>query len=226
MESERTSWRMILGAAAGDRSQQRRFATRYEGLIRGVLSRRWHASACRGQLEDACQEVFVECFRADGVLDRMQRKQPARFRSYLFGVIRNVARAHEARRDRSPVQESMELMAVPERSGEGDNLLDWFEREWARTVVRDALDLMGQDAHESTCETARMAELLNLRFRDGLPIRTIARHWNEEPVRVQREYARARRRFHECLREAIAMHESLSSAEVESECRRLTALLG
>ena len=51
----------------------------------------------RDDLDDVTQEVFVECFRTGGVLEAAGSGRVPRFRAFLYGVIRNVARRVESR---------------------------------------------------------------------------------------------------------------------------------
>jgi len=219
-----TSWRMILDAGSGDRSQRRRFAERYEALIRGCLHRRWRGSARLQWLDDACQEVFVECYRDGGVLARIRARRPPRFRAYLLGVIQNVARGIEQRSGRSAERHAGDEALVELAVADEADLLSWFEREWARTVLRDALhELARLDAASGSGRSA--ADLLELRFAKGLPIRDIASLWREEPARVHRDYAKARSAFQRCLHHTVRQHDALSAAEADEECRRLLALI-
>jgi RNA polymerase sigma-70 factor (ECF subfamily) len=70
----------------------------------------------------------------------------------------------------------------------------------------------------------RRVEILRLRFEDDLPIRKIARLWDEEPAGIHREYARARREYEAALLEVLSAGKSGTKATVE-ECRRLLSLL-
>ena len=61
------------------------------------LAARWRSSSQSSELDDAVQEVFVECFRAGGVLKRVDASRPGGLRPFLFGVVRNVALRFETR---------------------------------------------------------------------------------------------------------------------------------
>ena len=93
---------MIRGAAAGDATQQQAFAQRYAEPIAAYLRARWQASPLAQDVDDAVQEVFVECCRENGVLERASESKTAAggFRGYLYGVARNVALRFEQRRGR------------------------------------------------------------------------------------------------------------------------------
>jgi len=219
-----TSWRMILAAGQGDESQRRSFVDRYEALIRGCLRRRWRDSSRTQWLGDACQEVYLECFREGGVLARMRDRRPIRFRAYLMGVIQNVARSFEVRSGRPSRAMQVDEVMLSAAATDDDDLLAWFEREWARSILREALGELAADPATLGSEHSA-AELLELRFQRGLPIREIASQWSEEPAVVHRDYARARTVFHACLRRVVCRHDDLPPAEVDGECRQILKLL-
>ena len=84
-------WTVIEGAAAGRKEDRDEFARRYVPAVRAYLAARWQASPFAQELDDATQEVFLECFRQSGVLERADRSRPGGFRAFLYGVVRNVA---------------------------------------------------------------------------------------------------------------------------------------
>jgi RNA polymerase sigma-70 factor (ECF subfamily) len=73
-------------------------ARRYLGVVRAYLAARWRGAALRDDLDDAVQEVFVECFRQGGALEAAGADRVPSFRAFLYGVIRNVARRFESPR--------------------------------------------------------------------------------------------------------------------------------
>ena len=66
-----TCWTLIRAAAAGEEEDRSVFAHRYLPVVRSYLGVRWESSVLRSQLDDAVQEVFLECFRRGGVLARV-----------------------------------------------------------------------------------------------------------------------------------------------------------
>src|SRR5438093_531818 len=94
---ESTCWTVIRGAAAGNPADRDELAHRYLGVVRNYLAARWRGADLRGDLDDAVQEVFVECFRQGGVLQAAGDGRVPSFRAYLYGVVRNVARRFESR---------------------------------------------------------------------------------------------------------------------------------
>lgn len=68
-DPESTCWTVIRGAAAGNSGDREELARRYVGVVRAYLAARWRGSAILGELGDAVQEVFVECFRRETLRD-------------------------------------------------------------------------------------------------------------------------------------------------------------
>jgi RNA polymerase sigma-70 factor (ECF subfamily) len=217
---------VIQAAAAGDAGERAEFARRYGPVIRAYLGARWRSSPCREDLEDAVQNVFVECFKEGGVLERAERDRAGGFRAFLIGVVRNVAlRLEQARagcREQVPADADF-LAAVPD---DDPNLSHVLERAWALALVREAGLLQDQQARSRGPEAGRRVDLLRLRFHDGLPIRDIAQRWGVEAATLHHEYSRARQEFKSALLQVVAFHHPGSAAEVEAECANLLACLG
>ena len=76
-----TSWGLIEAAARGDEQPRDEFARRYQSFVREVLGARWRGSPLLVDLDDAVQEVFFECLRQGGGLQRAEPDRGARFRS-------------------------------------------------------------------------------------------------------------------------------------------------
>ena len=223
MVQDSTCWTVIRGAAEGNRADRHEFVRRYGGVIGAYLHRRWAGSPLLQDVEDASQEVFLECFRQGGALERA--RVGGEFRAYLFGVVRNVARRHEAARAKQRAKAAtsgLDLTAVP---SDEDSMATLFDREWALRIMREAAELLRERASEKGEDAARRLKLLDLRFREGLPIRDIATVWETDTARVHREYARARSEFEAALAEVVGFHHPGSAGEIRRECRRLLELL-
>lgn len=123
-----TCWTAIRAAAAGSPPDREELARRYIGVVRAYLAARWRDSALRDDLEDALQEVFVECFRQGGALEAAGAGRVPSFRPFLYGVVRNVARRFESRpvRDAGPLSEIMANEA---------SLSQLFDRTWAQAIM-------------------------------------------------------------------------------------------
>src|SRR5262249_9230582 len=153
----------------------------------------WRTSPCRAFVDDAIQEVLLECIKPGGALDGVERGR-GRFRSFLKGVANNVARRVERRRQR-------DRLRLRHDSGHDDviddeeNLSHAFDRFWALGLIAEARRLLAERARHSGGEAARRVDLLRLRFEEGLPVRDIAALWQEDADVVHSQKARALREF-------------------------------
>lgn len=219
-----TSWSLIDGAAGGNRGAREVFSRRYLPVVRAYLAARWRGSA--RHLEDAVQEVFLRCFRVGGALARADRTREGGFQAYLYGVTRKVALEFEARDARSAAHAASSAGELDELPGDGEHLSQIFDRAFARTLMREAGELMRARADADGEEALRRVELLRLRFEGGHKIGAIAERWGADPARLHHEYARAREEFHRALLGAAAVHlPGRTPAEVEAHCARLLEML-
>lgn len=222
---ETTCWTVIQGAARGERHDQEEFSRRYTPVVRAYLAARWRKSAIASEVDDAVQEVFLECFREGGVLDRVTQERPRAFRAFLFGVTQNVALRFEARAERSrevPAGSAVDLDGI-EHSGAP--LSQTFDRAWARALLKEALNLQRIESQALGERAQRRIELLRMRFEQGMPIRDIASAWNADPALVHREYLLARKEFRAALVAVLKFHHPASDAEAEQELSLIRALL-
>jgi RNA polymerase sigma factor (sigma-70 family) len=220
-----TCWTIIAAAARGDAAGREEFARRYQKPVRAYLLARWRTSPHLQQVDDAVQDVFVQCFRAGGVVERVDPTRAGGFRPFLYGVVRNVARELECRRAAEQVR-AVPQDAVPEPPADDSSLSVVFDRAWARTVVRQALRRQQELAERNCAEAVRRVELLRLRFQESKPIRDIARLWRIDADRLHHEFAKARKEFQQALMEVVAWHCPGPAEAVERECRQLLSLLG
>jgi len=205
-----THWTIILGAAEGRPLDSAEFARRYEAIIRSYLGARWRAGAMRGLIDDAVQDVFVECLKQDGALTKVDRERPGGFRAFLYGVTRNVARRQEEkRRDVQPIGE------VDPASDE-EPASRAFDRAWAQALLRQAAELQAQRARAKGDDAARRVELLRLRFSEGRPMREIAEAWQIDARKLEYQYAKARDEFEAALLEVVRLHNPSGAARDEA----------
>jgi len=219
--SETTCWTVIRGAAAGRPHDRDAFARRYERVIRSYLHARWNGSPLLGETDDAVQEVFVDCFREGGALERVDPALGRGFRAFLYGVVRNVARRIEHARARAD-QQPPSGFDPPDRE---PSLSAVFERAWARSIMRLAAERYAANAAGVGPDCLRRVDLLRLRFGLDLPIREIARQWNEDAAHLHHEYARARTEFRAALIAVVGEHQPGTPGEIERECERLIGSL-
>jgi DNA-directed RNA polymerase specialized sigma24 family protein len=198
-----TTWNLMHAAAAGDVKARSLFAERYEPAVRDCLIARWRDSR-RADVDDAVQEVFLECLRDGGVLDRVRANEVERFRGFLRGVVEKVALRIEELRARDAGIGGGSTLARADPGASGAGLSVMLDRAWARGILKDAAERQTADAKSSGAAAERRVELLRLRFHEGLPIRAIAERWKEDPEKVHREYSRARDEFQEALRNVVA----------------------
>src|SRR5258708_40163891 len=93
-------WKMRAGNGDGNHEKKHLRLRRYAPVVRAYLAERWRSSPHLADCEDAVQDVFVECFRKGGVLERADQSRPGGFRAFLYGVVRNVARRFETAKNR------------------------------------------------------------------------------------------------------------------------------
>jgi RNA polymerase sigma-70 factor (ECF subfamily) len=217
-DPESTRWTLIQAAAKGDASARSEFARCYTPLVRSCLLARWRHTPLLPEVDDAVQDVFLDCLRDDGALTRVEDDRPGGFRAFLFGVIRNAARQAE-RRYRRRARQPDSRLSLDALDAKEEPLSRVFDREWTRTLMRQAADLMEARARGRGTAARRRVELLRLRFADDLPIREIAKRWGESATRLHYHYARAREEFKAALREVVRLHHPEST--VEDECARL-----
>jgi RNA polymerase sigma-70 factor (ECF subfamily) len=213
-----TCWTVIRAAAAGSPADRDELARRYLGVVRAYLAARWRDSALRPDLDDAVQEVFVECFRQGGALEAAEAGRVPSFRAFLYGVVRNVARRFESRPARA-------AGLLPDVAANEESLSRLFEHTWAQAIMAEAARLQRRRAEERGPEAVRRVELLRLRFEDNLTIRTIAERWGVPAAGLHHTYALARQEFKAALLEAVAFHHPGSPTEVDQEAAGLLRAL-
>jgi RNA polymerase sigma factor (sigma-70 family) len=217
MGSRETSWTLIHRAQGGDAAARDEFASRYAPAVRAYFSARWHAPPLVNEVDDAVQEVFLDCLRDDGALGRCEPGRP--FRPFLYGVARTIALRFEQRRGPPDPLGDRELEARETR------LSVAFDRTFAVQVMREATELQRSRALVDGGVRLRRVELLEMRFRGNLSIAEIAAAWKEEPSRVHHLYADAREDFRDALREIVAGRSGVASADLERECEWMLEVL-
>ena len=217
--TDATCWTLIHAAAGGDRAARDGFARLYEPIARTYLATRWRQSTCLAALDDAVQDVFVECFKSDGVLDKVVESHPDGFRAFFHGVLRNIARRHEAARGAS--QPLSDNLAADETS-----LSRAFDKAWARSLLKEAARVQAANAAGAGERAVKRVELLRLRFQEGLPIRDIAVRWHEDPAKLHHEFATARAEFRAALAKVVAFHmPAASQPQLDTACLAMLDLL-
>ncbi len=219
--TETTCWLMIQGAASGRASDRDLFVRRYESVMRAYLTARWQGTPLEADLDDAMQDIFAECFRAGGVLERAEQGSPGGFRAFLFGVVRNVARRFETARARERQRRTGEELDLDQLAGSEDTLSGAFDRIWAKQLLHEAWERMVNEARSRGPRAMARVELLRSRFQ-GIPVREIAERWRVDRDWLHHQDARARAEFRLAFRQTVAFYNpGASDAEVAQMCLEL-----
>jgi RNA polymerase sigma factor (sigma-70 family) len=224
-EPTTTCWTVIADAAAGDPAGRAAFAERYAAVVNSYLRARWRGGPLLSDVDDASQEVFLECLKERGALERARPGRPGGFRAFLYGVTRNVASRIEERRARRREERMSTSMDQRADGLQEEDLAAAFDRAWATATVREAARRQEERARHLGADALRRVEILHLRFGSGLPVRAIAERLGCEPARIHKEYSQAREEFEESLREVVRFHDPAGDGGIDEECRRLIAHL-
>lgn len=226
MGQDSTCWGLLRAAAAGDESSRAEFVVRYAPVVRAYLGVRWRGTRWLGEFDDTVQDVFVECLKNGGLLERARPDRAGGFRAYLYGAVRNVALRVETQRARRLVREPLDSTALQDAPSREEALSRVFDRAWAKAMVRQAAERQAELAAQRGDAALRRVELLRMRFHEGIPIREIAQLWGVEAAPLHHEYARARQEFRAALGDVVAAsHGAASPGEIDRECAQLLALL-
>jgi len=224
--ADSTCWTLVEAAAAGRREEREEFARRYHAPVEAYFRARWAGTRYIQEVEDGVQELFLECFREGGVLQRTVKGGARGFRAFLYGAVRNVALRIERRGGRlkerqTPGERGLDAVAVDDAS-----LSRVFDRSWVLALLGEAVRRHAEEAKSRGEAAARRVELLRLRFQENLPIREIATLWGVAASLLHHEYARAREEFKEALLAVVAFQCPGSASEGERECADLLAAMG
>ena len=220
-QSDSTWWTMIDRAANGDGDARSAFVGEYMTLVRRTLGARWRGSLLAQQVEDAAQDVFLDCLKDQGALGRADPARRGGFGAFLHGVIAKVALRYERSQGR---RRDKPAATGPEIVDEAPSLGAAFDQAWLHRILTLAVKQMRAEAKDVAAH--ERVELLSLRFGDGLAIREIAERWERDATSLHVAYARARREFHRQVHLVLRAHAPESDlASPEELDRRLRALL-
>jgi RNA polymerase sigma-70 factor (ECF subfamily) len=225
MESfDSTCWTVVRGAAAGLAEARETFSRAYGSVISSYLAARWKLSVHHEEVADATQEVFLQCFKPGGALEKTESDRPGGFRAFLYGVARNVAlmteRSRSRRRDRAIGELNLDGLEQSEAT-----LSHAFDRAWAEMIARQARELMAQRAAQRG-NTDLAYRCLELRYLHGKAPRDMAPMIDRTVEQVYELLRTARRQYQAALMEVMAHHHPGSTAAaLEHKCRELTSLL-
>src|SRR5262245_17297665 len=97
---QETCWTLIRAAASGDRAARSTFARSYLPVVRAYLGARWKDSPLSSEIDDAVQNVFIECLKEEGLVERADPSHPGGFQALLKSAVRHVALRMERARAR------------------------------------------------------------------------------------------------------------------------------
>ncbi|HMS15713.1 MAG TPA: sigma-70 family RNA polymerase sigma factor [Planctomycetota bacterium] len=220
----RTCWTMIEAAAQGDAEERERFCSRYLPVVEAALTSRWKGRIVAKEISDATQDVFLECLKGGGALESVDRHHSSSFRSFLYGVTRNVAKRYEMRLVRRELV-SLDQSGVDFGLADEATLEAEFDRAWAAGIMREVAERLTSWASGRGRAAQRRVEILRLRFSEGVSLRAIAEREGLPEGRIHKDYALARKEFLAMLRQVVAWHEGYDNVGLDHQCRNLLRLL-
>jgi len=221
LRHDETCWTVVRGARDGDDQARNLFAETYLDVVRAYLGARWRRNVLQERIDDAVQDVFMDCFKADGALGRVNRDRNVAFRTFLHGVVRNVALRYEERCGNQREKQAASTFEMWDAMAEDERLSRAFDKAWVRGLLSRAAARQETTARQRGETALRRVDLLRLRFGEGLPIREIAERWGEDPARLHHEYAKAREEFKVAMREEIAFQNPLAPPALDWEVEQL-----
>jgi RNA polymerase sigma factor (sigma-70 family) len=208
-----TVWTRILEAQRGQPDAVGAFVEGYRApLLRWMRGQGF----TEADAEDLVQELFLRLLSKD-VLGRADRSR-GRFRGFLLGVAKNVAREERERRGakkRGGGARPVPLDEAPEPAVEAD---PEFDRLWSDHLLERALQALKQEA-------PRLHEALSLRFQQEKSHKEIAEAMGRNIQQVKNDLHRARLKLVERIKADIAAYAS-TREEYEEEVAALLAFLG
>ncbi|MCB9872478.1 MAG: sigma-70 family RNA polymerase sigma factor, partial [Planctomycetes bacterium] len=210
---------MIRRAIGGDEQARDEFARIHYALVHAFLRRRWQGTTAMNGLDDAVQDVFLDCLRPDGALSRVDFARLHSIRAFLLGITVRVARRHERRR--ASRRQHQRPMADPNAVVESrPSVAQQLDRVWARALVQRALARLDHLAEVDPRRQRRVA-LLRLRYIEDIPLRELAEVWSVDPAWLHHEHSTARRELSGALRTVLAGVLRVRHEDLELECARL-----
>ena len=162
--------------------------------------------------------------------------EKGRFRSFLVGALKHFlahARAHDRRQKRGGgmILGQLDTAAIAEADARAVSLQTWsaervYEREWAETLLRRALDRLAEE-----CALAGKDELfkqlnshLSVSSEAAIPYEEMSVRLGRPITTLRSDVARLRSRYRAILREEVGGTVAEAS-EVDSELRHLCEVL-
>lgn len=212
--SERTSWTLVARAAGGDSDSREAFARIYGPVIAAYLAARWRVALGADEVQDAMNEVFLQCFKQGGALGRVEDRREGGFRAYLYGITRNVAGTLRQAHRKEASGES----AIAGAPSDEQTMSQVFDRAYAVALTREARYVMAMNAATDLGASQRL-RALELMYEEGMPSREVAQRLGIEPSAVYPLLTRARKDFKVALLQVMAEnHPGETLPELENRC--------
>jgi RNA polymerase sigma-70 factor (ECF subfamily) len=230
---ETTRWSVVLAARGSDEPRSRdAMATLCQlywyPLYAFVRSR----GSSREQAEDLTQAFFAHLLETDAL--RQVDPSKGRFRSFLLASVRNFAADERAKERAQKRGGGVTPLSLDVEAAESRYALEpahrltperVFERQWALTVIEQALarlcrryERSGKQGHFEALKTFLSGE------KRPVPYAEVARRLGLSELAVKVAVHRLRKRFRDALREEIAQTVA-SEQEIDAELRSLYAAL-
>ena len=219
----KTCWDLIEQAASGDHVGQQEFTQLYMPLVKRYLQERWKSSRLAQEIEDAVQEVFVECIRDRGILQQVDPGRGTSFRAFLLGATRNVARRIERKAMGKHAHDQEVTSFLDGIESNEERLTQLFEKDWAQAALRGASQLHQDRATEKGGNALVRWQVLGYHFGEGLTAPAIAERIQADVSNVHKWLSRGRQDFAECLHHVVArqFREGTPAEEIQLECQRM-----
>lgn len=192
-------WQEALAAARGDAAARAAFWAHHARQIHAWLWLRWRHGTLRSSLDDAAQEVYLECFRPGGAMAHLDPTRAHHgLAPFLRAIVRNVAQRFERARRRE--REHREAYATGRATTDAGVANDTAHGAVDHEQLAAALARLERDDPEHDGPHS-LRTFVRLHFEQGLPVRAIAHAWHELPAHVHDLRRRACRHLRACLRD-------------------------
>lgn len=227
-----THWSEIRSLSAGEIEQQK--------LILTKLLERYHAPMelfLKAQLrirnpedrDDILQGFILDKIICNKILERAQQSR-GRLRNYIKTCLRNYANSWFRSNNRGALSNAVRVELLDRLPATGSEGGCTFERQWAHTVVADALRRQ-QEVYMSNGNTDTWdifwEQVINPILNGANPtgIAELAERLNLSQKQVHNKIVNARRTFRSCLRATIGEYEPNEDL-IEDEIRDLLSYFG
>ena len=228
-----TRWSMVRQAADSQTSPEHALAALSE--LCQIYWRSVYLFLRRQGISQHDAQDFTQSFFAELIQDRIYARADqtkGRFRSFLLGALKHFfadGRDHDRAQKRGGGSTPVELheAAISEAEAQTDRADNWsadrvFEREWAASLLRQALDRL---AHEySLAGKSALFEALKAYLAVGLTgamrYEEISKRLGRSAVTLRSDVARLRARYRAILREEVGS-TVIDPGDVDEELRYL-----